>query len=118
MDYVFADLTPAINIYIDAAETLLRDTTGKPMFNIKIANNRICDAKTAAIGVQYARDIEIYDNIIERPMAAELQTAYGNVMNYPYPSAVYLNAVANASVRGNRITLKDPKLIPEVQLQF
>lgn len=111
---LFADLTPAVNIYCDASNVLIDDAVGQPMANIKIANNHIRNSKTAAIGVQYAKDIEVLDNVIENPMAARLQTAYSNIVPYSYPSAIYLNAVTNATVKSNRINLEDPSSLPEV----
>lgn len=109
-----ADWTPAINIYVDASVEELRDATGTPTHNVKIANNMIINAHTAAIGVQYARDVEVLDNTVENPMAVGYQTSFDNVVNYDYPAAILLNAVANIQISGNKITLEDPRIIPNV----
>ena len=110
------DETPAINIYVDASEAELKDATGTPNHDIRIANNKIVNSKTAAIGVQYARDAVVVDNVIENPMAARLQTIWGNVKNYDNASAIFLNAVANVQISDNSITLEDENSVPEVDL--
>ena len=99
---------------MDASPDELKDAIGTPTFNVKIANNKIINSKTAAIGVQYANVAEVEGNIVENPMAGGFQTAWGRIGNYPYPSAIFLNAVRNISVSNNKITLEDPRRIPEV----
>lgn len=109
-----ADLTPAINIYVDAAPSILATAIGKPIHGVRIANNTIVNPRTAAVGVAYTQNAAIMNNTIVNPMAAGLQTAWGSARNYEHPSAILLDAVENVCVAGNRITVKDLRLVPEV----
>ena len=111
-----ADPNAAININIDGSTEELENAKGTLIHNIKIANNKIVNARTAAIGIQYAKDVEVFDNELINPMAAGLQTAFENIVNYNCPAAILLNAVANVHIKGNKITLQDPALVPEVSL--
>ena len=86
------------------------------MQNVHISDNTIVNCKTAAIGVQYCKHARVENNTIQNPMAAGLQTAWGKAKNYDNPSAILCNAVADVTVAGNRITLADPQLVPEVGL--
>ena len=97
---------------------MIKEATGTPIANVKIVNNKIVNARTAAIGLQYVQDAEIVGNTLENPMAAGLQTAYGNIINYDYASAIFLNAVRNITISDNSIALEDPKRVPEVRLLY
>ena len=103
---------------MDASPEELKEATGTPIFNIKIANNKIINSKTAAIGVQYANDAEVEGNILENPMAGGFQTEWGRPKNYPHASAIFLNSVRNIRVSNNKITLEHPRQVPEVVLQL
>lgn len=112
--HVPADLTPCINIYVDAAPEALARASGKPIRGVDISGNTIVNAKTAAIGVAYARSVRVADNRIVNPMAAGLQTAMGRVRRYDHPAAILLDCVADTAVCGNRIATPAPELIPNV----
>ena len=84
------------------------------MHNVHISDNTIVNCKTAAIGVQYCKHARVENNSIQNPMAAGLQTAWGKAKNYDDPAAILCNAVADVTIAGNRITLADPQLVPEV----
>ena len=88
------------------------------MHNVHISDNTIVNCKTAAIGVQYCKHARVENNSIQNPMAAGLQTAWGKAKNYDNPSAILCNAVADVTIAGNRITLTDPQLVPEVGLSL
>jgi hypothetical protein len=88
------------------------------MHNISICDNAIVNCKTAAIGVQYCKHARVENNKIENPMAAGLQTSYGKIRNYENSSAIFCNSVADVTISGNRITLVDPQLIPQVHFLY
>lgn len=97
---------------------MLEHATGTPIKNVRIINNKVVNARISAIGLQYAEDAEVIGNILENPMAAGLQTAWGGTCNYDTASAIYLNAVRNTVVTDNKVTLENPKLVPEVRQSY
>lgn len=113
---MLADQNPAIHIFCDASEAMLKDATGTPIQGVRIINNKIVNARINAIGLQYVQDAEIIGNTLENPMAAGLQTAWGGCCNYDTASAIYLNTVRDTKITDNRIELQDPKLVPEVRI--
>jgi len=69
---------------------------GTPMHNVTISGNTVVNCKTAAIGVQYCKHARVEDNTIQNPMAAGLQTAWGQV-NFPPPPLQTALQQANSS---------------------